>query len=59
MLDLVVQQYQHHRQAAPRYARMGRERGGGAEDRKGEGFYRSLTLVESTAREFERGQTEI
>lgn len=38
---------------------MGRERGGGAEDRKGEGFYRSLTLVESTAREFERGQTEI
>jgi len=58
MLDLVVQQYQHHRQAARRY-RMGRERGGGAEDRKGEGFYRSLTLVESTAREFERGQTEI
>jgi len=27
MLDLVVQQYQHHRQAARRY-RMGRERGG-------------------------------
>lgn len=59
MLDLVVQQYQHHRQAAPRYAEMGRERGGSVEDRKGEGFYRSLTLVESTAREFERGQTEI
>lgn len=67
MLDLVVQ---HHRQATPRRGTAGwverkgeRVKGGesgGAEDRKGEGSTAAvLTLVESAAREFERGQTEI
>jgi len=67
MLDLVVLQYQHYRQAAPKHAGMGR-----GSRREGEGRVVArktgrakvstaavLTLVESTARELEHGQTEI
>lgn len=67
MLDLVVQ---HHRQATPRRGTAGwsREKGRGlkgervAARKTGRAKVSTaavLTLVESAAREFERGQTEI
>lgn len=65
MLDLVVLQYQHYRQAAPKHAGMGRgRRGRGRVVARKTGRAKVstavvLTLVESTARELERGQTEI
>lgn len=66
MLDLVVLQYQHYRQAAPKHAGMGRGSEGGRERVVARKTGRAkvstaavLTLVESTARELERGQTEI
>lgn len=60
MLDLVVQHYQHHRQAALRHAGVGRE--GVVVQKIGRAKVSTaavLTLVESTARELEHGQTEI